>query len=475
VSRTFFDKVWDDHVAAKLGDDADLLQIDRLVLHELSGSQAVRALSEAGRTPMSRGQVFTVIEHLISTKPGRGPNDSVSKSGPIMIETTRKASREWGFHFIDYDDPRQGIAHVVAPELGIAFPGATLVCCDSHTSTVGGVGALAWGIGASEAEHVLATQTLAQSRPKRMRVNFEGALGAGVYSKDMILALIGRVGAQGGIGYAVEFAGAVVRALPIEARLTICNMSIEFSAKYGFVPPDEATIAFLEGREFSPKGEAWDAAVAYWRSLPTDAGATFDREVTVDCNTLGPQVTWGTSPQQVGSIEDRVPEPSDPADEKALGYMRLEPGTSLRGIPIDVAYIGSCTNARLSDLRAAAAVLKGRKVKAGVQAVCVPGSTPVKRAAEAEGLDRIFRDAGFEWHESACGFCGHIGDNRFSDLRVVSTTNRNFEGRQGPRTRTHLASPATVAASAIEGCLADVRFSLPFGGGPGRGTAGRGS
>jgi 3-isopropylmalate/(R)-2-methylmalate dehydratase large subunit len=475
--KTFFDKVWDDHVIAKLGDDADLLQIDRLVLHELSGSQAVRALAEAGREPMSREQVFTVIEHLISTRPGRGPNDSVSKSGPIMIETTRKASRDWGFHFIDYDDPRQGIAHVVAPELGIAFPGATLVCCDSHTRTVGGVGALAWGIGASEAEHVLATQALAQGRPKTMRVNFTGRLAGGVYAKDMILALIGQVGAQGGIGYATEFAGSAVRDLPIEGRLTICNMSIEFSCKYGFVPPDGATIEFLAGREFSPRGAAWDEATRYWRSLPSDEGAVFDREVTIDCNGLEPQVTWGISPQQVVSIDGRVPDPSEAQDseartlaERALGYMQIEPGTALRGLPIDVAYIGSCTNARLSDLRAAAAVLEGRKVKAGVQAVCVPGSTPVKRAAEAEGLDRIFKEAGFEWHESACGFCGHIGDNRFANLRVVSTTNRNFEGRQGPKTRTHLASPATVAASAIEGCIADARkISLSLGRGPGRG------
>ena len=456
-ARTFFDKVWSDHVIAKLGDDADLLQIDRLVLHELSGSQAVRALAEAGRKPMNREQVFTVIEHLISTKPGRGPNDSVSKSGPIMIETTRKASREWGFHFIDYDDPRQGIAHVVAPEMGIAFPGATLVCCDSHTSTVGGIGALAWGIGATEAEHVLATQTLAQSRPKTMRVTFSGSLQEGVYAKDMILALIGRIGAQCGIGFATEFAGSAIRTLPIEGRLTVCNMSIEFSCKYGFVPPDDATLEFLANREFAPKGAQWDAAVEYWRSLPSDAGATFDREVNVDCDHLTPQVTWGTSPQQVTSIEGIVPRPSDAADEKALGYMHLQPGTPLRGLPIDIAYIGSCTNARLSDLRAAAAVLRGRKVKAGVTAVCVPGSTPVKRAAEAEGLDRVFTDAGFEWHESACGFCGHIGDNRFADLRVVSTTNRNFEGRQGPKTRTHLASPATVAASAIAGCIADAR------------------
>ena len=464
MPSTFFDKAWNDHVIARLGDDADLLQIDRLVLHELSGSQAVTALAKAGRRPVSRGQVFTVIEHLISTKPGRGPTDSVSKSGPVMIEATRRASREWGFHFIDFDDPRQGIAHVVAPELGIAFPGATLVCCDSHTSTVGGVGALAWGIGASEAEHVLATQALAQSRPRQMRVAFEGELRDGVYAKDMILALIGRIGAQGGIGFATEFAGSAIRSLPIEGRLTVCNMSIEFSCKYGFVPPDDATIDFLAGREFSPQGEAWDAAVAYWRSLPTEPGAAFDREVAIDCSTLEPQVTWGISPQQVTSIEGRVPDPADAQDseartlaERALGYMQLEPGTALRGLPIDVAYIGSCTNARLSDLRAAAAVLEGRKVKPGVQAVCVPGSTPVKRAAEAEGLDRVFKEAGFEWHESACGFCGHIGDDRFANLRVVSTTNRNFEGRQGPKTRTHLASPATVAASAIAGSIADPR------------------
>jgi 3-isopropylmalate/(R)-2-methylmalate dehydratase large subunit len=462
--KTFFEKAWSDHVITKLGDDADLLQIDRLVLHELSGSQAVTALAKAGRRPLNPSQVYTVIEHLISTRPGRGPTDSPSKSGPIMIEATRKASREWGFHFIDYDDPRQGIAHVVAPELGIAFPGATLVCCDSHTSTVGGVGALAWGIGASEAEHVLATQALAQSRPKTMRVNFTGRLGPSVYAKDLILALIGKIGAQGGIGYATEFAGDVVRSLPIEGRLTLCNMSIEFSCKYGFVPPDDATLEYLAGREFSPQGSAWDQAVEYWRTLPSDDGAAFDREVTIDCDGLAPQVTWGISPQQVTTIDGRVPDPADASDseartlaERAIDYMRLEPGAPLRGLPIDVAYIGSCTNARLSDLRAAADVLKGRRVKPGIQAICVPGSTSVKRAAEAEGIDRIFKEAGFEWHESACGFCGHIGDDRFADLRVISTTNRNFESRQGPKTRTHLASPATVAASAVAGHIADPR------------------
>ena len=461
---TFFDKVWRDHVISKLDEESDLIQVDRLVLHELSGSQALRALEEAGRKPISRGQVFTVIEHLISTQPGRGPCDSVSSSGPAMIQTTRDASKKYGLHFIDYDDPRQGIAHVVAPELGIAFPGATLVCCDSHTSTIGGVGALAWGIGASEAEHVLATQTLAQAKPKTMRVNFEGALRPGVFAKDMILALIGTIGAQGGIGYATEYAGSAVRDLPIDGRLTLCNMSIEFSCKYGFVAPDEKTFEYLKGAEFSPKGAAWEKATDYWRTLKTDDDAVFDKEITIDCETLEPQVTWGISPQQVGSIGATVPKPSQAVDkeanalgERALTYMKLHADEPIRGTPIDVAYIGSCTNARLTDLRAAAQILKGRKVKAGIQAICVPGSTPVKRAAEAEGIDKIFKDAGFEWHESACGFCGHIGDNRFADLRVISTTNRNFESRQGPKTRTHLASPATVAASAIMGCIADAR------------------
>lgn len=465
--RTFFDKVWDEHLITSLGPDTDLLQIDRLVLHELSGSQVVRAMAEAGRTPMSRAQVFTLIEHLISTRPGRGPNESPSASGPIMIETTRRASRDWGFHFIDYDDPRQGIAHVVVPEQGIGFPGATLVCCDSHTSTLGGIGALAWGIGASEAEHVLATQALAQSRPKTMRIWFDGRLQPGVYAKDLVLALIGRIGAQGGIGYAVEYAGPVIAAMPIEGRLTICNMSVEFSCKYGFVPPDDTTLHYLAGRPFSPKGADWDRAVAHWRGLRSDEGARFERELQIDCDLIEPQVTWGISPQQVGGIGLRVPDPAMASDgeqrllaERALQYMQLQPGTPLLGLPVDVAYVGSCTNARLSDLRVAAEVVRGRKVKSGIQAICVPGSTAVKEAAEAEGLDRVFLEAGFEWHASACGFCGHIGDNRFNNLRVISTTNRNFEGRQGHGTRTHLASPATVAASALVGHIADAREML---------------
>jgi len=461
---TFFEKVWRDHVIADLGDDAALLQIDRLFLHEMSGSVAIRQLEASGRKAAAPELVFTVIDHVIDSAPGRTRNQSHAKAGTAMIEATRLGSARHGFTFFDVDDPRQGIVHVVSPERGIALPGLTLVCGDSHTCTVGGIGALAWGIGSTEGEHVLATQTLAQGKPRTMRVSFEGTLAPGVFAKDMILALIGRIGANGGIGYAVEFAGSTVRAMPVEGRLTICNMAIEFQAKYGFVAPDETTIEYLRGREFAPRGQAWDRAVAYWRTLPSDPGAAFDAEISVDVSALRPQVTWGTSPQQVAAIDATVPDPStldDPGArqllERALEYVRLAPGTPMQGIPIDAAYIGSCTNARLSDLRIAAQVLRGRRVAPGVVAICVPGSTEVKRQAEAEGLDHVFRDAGFEWHESGCGMCGNGGRGQFADRRVISTTNRNFEGRQGPRTRTHLASPATVAASAVEGRIADAR------------------
>jgi 3-isopropylmalate/(R)-2-methylmalate dehydratase large subunit len=462
AGTTFFEKVWRDHVIAELGGDTALLQIDRLFLHEMSGGPALTAMTQSGRAPASRAQVYAVIDHVIATQPGRGPNDTRAGDGLDFITGTREQTKRHGITFFDVGDRRQGIVHVVSPERGIALPGLTLVCGDSHTCTVGGVGALAWGIGSTECEHVLATQALAQSKPKTMRVNFEGTPPPGVFPKDLVLALIGRIGANGGIGYAVEFAGAAVRAMPVEGRLTLCNMAIEFQAKYGFVPPDETTIEYLRGREFSPEGEAWDRAVAYWRTLPSDPDAVFDAEVTIDCATVRPQVTWGTSPQQVSAIDGHVPDPGaidDPAVrqllERALAYIRLAPGTPLAGIPIDAAYIGSCTNARITDLRIAARVLRGRKVAAGVTAICVPGSTEVKLQAEAEGLDRVFKDAGFEWHESGCGMCGNGGRGQFADRRVISTTNRNFEGRQGPQTRTHLASPATVAASAIEGRITD--------------------
>lgn len=463
VARTFFDKVWSDHVIADRGDGTSLLQIDRLFLHDLSGSHALRQLEESGRKPPSPEQVFVVIDHTIDTAPGRGRSQSHLPAGGQMIESVRRRAPKFGFTFFDVDDPRQGIVHVVSPEQGIALPGMTLVCGDSHTCTVGGIGAVAWGIGSSEGEHVLATQTLSQAKPKTMRVNFEGDLQPGVYAKDMILHLIGTIGANGGIGYAVEFAGSAIRSLPVEGRLTICNMAIEFSAKYGFVPADDVTFEYLRGRPYAPQGDDWDGAVAYWRSLATEAGALFDHEVDIDCSAIRPQVTWGASPQQVVAIDGTIPSPAAAEGEarslinRALDYMQLEPGTPIDGLSIQAAYIGSCTNARLSDLRAAAAVLKGRKVAPGLQAICVPGSARVKAAAEAEGIDSIFKAAGFEWHESGCALCANLGNERLADLRVISTTNRNFEGRQGPRTRTHLASPATVAASAIAGCIADAR------------------
>ena len=461
--QTFFEKVWNDHVITTIGEGA-LLQIDRLFLHELTGCSAFEALEKLGRRPMCKDQVFGVLDHLITSRPGRGPDDSSSAAGSEMIRSMRRLAGEYGITFFDIDDPRQGIVHVVSPELGIALPGLTLVCGDSHTCTVGGVGALAWGIGTSECEHVLATQTLQQIKPGTMRIKYEGELAPGVFAKDMILYLIGKIGANGGIGYAVEFAGSAIRNMPVEGRMTVCNMAIEFQAKYGFVPADDRTFDYLKGREFAPKDKAWDAAVEYWRSLATDAGAVFDKEVEIDCAEIEPQVTWGTSPQQVVGIGGSVPAPAGFADpgarmqvERALEYIRLAPGTRLDGVPIDAAYIGSCTNARLSDLREAAAVLDGRKVAAGVKAICVPGSSLVKKAAEAEGLDRIFRAAGFEWHESACAMCASQAGRIFADMRVISTTNRNFEGRQGPGTRTHLASPVTVAASAIAGRISDIR------------------
>src|SRR6185312_6111279 len=343
--RTFFEKVWNDHVIADLGENTALLSIDRLFLHEMSGSVAVRQLEASGRPPAHPEQVFTVIDHVIDTMPGRGDEDSARAEGVDMIRAARRGSRKYGFNFFDVHDRRQGIVHVISPELGIALPGLTLVCGDSHTCTVGGVGTLGWGIGSTEGEHVLATQTLPQVKPNSMRVRFDGPVAKGVSAKDLILYLIGKLGANGGIGFAVEFAGDAIAELPIEARLTLCNMAIEFSAKYGFVPPDDKTFDYLHGREYSPKDAAWDAAVAYWRKLRTDADATFAREVSIDCGEIAPQVTWGTSPQQVTSVDGIVPDPDKISDatardatKQALRYMGLTPGTHLDSIAIDAAY-----------------------------------------------------------------------------------------------------------------------------------------
>lgn len=464
MPSTLIDKLWDAHTVADLGDGTTLLYIDRVFLHERTGSVALQELATAGRSVRNPEQVFCTMDHIVDTLPGRGDQTRMP-GGTEFITATRSAARAAGINLFDLGDPRQGIVHVVSPEQGIALPGVTLVCPDSHTCTLGGLGALAWGIGSTEGEHALATKTLVVRKPKLMRVWFDGRLSPGVYAKDLVLHLIRHYGASGGSGYAVEFAGPAISALGVEARLTLCNMAVEFGAFTGIIAPDEATIAYVRGRTYAPKGADWDRAVAHWLTLKTDADATFDREIRVDASALGPQVTWGTSPQHGSAVDGQVPDPAAEADanrrqamERALVYMGLAPGTPLAGLPIDAAFIGSCTNSRLSDLREAARVLRGRRVAPGVKAICVPGSTPVKLAAEAEGLDRVFRDAGFEWRESGCSMCFFAGGESFGhEERVVTSTNRNFENRQGPRTRSHLASPATVAASAIAGRISDPR------------------
>jgi 3-isopropylmalate/(R)-2-methylmalate dehydratase large subunit len=403
-----------------------------------------------------------VQDHTVATAPGR--DDATNPSGSAFIKAMREGCRKNGIRLFDIDDPEQGISHVVAPELGIVLPGATHAVPDSHASTVGGVGALAFGCGTTELAHILATQVMALKRPKRMRVRLDGRLGAHVSAKDVALRIIAEIGVAGARGRAVEYAGSAVRAMPIEQRMTLCNLNIEMGGRSGFVAPDDATFAWLAGRPFVPQGAQWDRALTHWRTLTTDDGADFDREVALDCSALEPQITWGTDPSQVVGISGCVPDPAtlDPsrraAAESAFGYMDLAPGTPLIGLPVDRVFIGSCTNSRLPDLQVAAAIIRGRHVAEGVVAMVVPGSSGVKREAEALGLDRVFREAGFFWGESGCSMCaGGNGDRGQPGERCVSTTNRNFENRQGPKVRTHLASPVTAAASAIAGRIADAR------------------
>jgi 3-isopropylmalate/(R)-2-methylmalate dehydratase large subunit len=462
VNRTLFDKLWDAHRIRSLAPGVDLLAVDRhlyIDLHALLFAD----LEKEGRDVRNPEMTFAVPDHVVSSAPGRtGGNAEWSER---YISALRRAAQKYGIRLFDVNDDGQGIVHVIGPELGLTQPGILLLCGDSHTSTHGGLGALSWGIGASEVMHVLATQTIVQRKPQRMRVNFDGRLPPGVEAKDIILHLIGQIGAAGGTGCAVEYAGSAIREMEIEGRLTICNLSIELGAKTGMVAPDDKAFAFVHGRPFAPKGRDWDRAIGQWRLLASDADADFDREVDVDVTKLAPQVTWGTSPQDVIGINDLIPDPDCASDSDrkrsmraALDYMGLRPGHPIAGTPIDWVFIGSCTNSRIADLRSAAAVARGRHVSPKVKAWVVPGSKTVKRQAEAEGLDKIFLEAGFEWREPGCSLCvGANGETLGRGERSVSTTNRNFVGRQGPGARTHLASPPMAAAAAVAGYITDVR------------------
>jgi 3-isopropylmalate/(R)-2-methylmalate dehydratase large subunit len=455
-------KIWDQHVIARISDDTDLLHIDRHLLHDLGGSRGLLDLKSRNLSVHNPELTFATPDHAISSARGRA---GTSKTGLELLEGLRAETSASGITMFDVDQPGQGIVHVIGPELGLSLPGCLIVCGDSHTCTHGGLGALAFGIGSSELTHVLATQALIQRRPKTMRVKFEGRMSAGVTAKDLILALIGHVGAAGGTGYAVEYAGSAIRDMPIEGRLTICNLSIELGAKMGMVAPDDKTYDFVRGRRYAPRGSMWERAVAAWRRLPSDADAVFDREVTIDVNKIIPQITWGISPEHVVGVDGHVPNPADITDparrtaiETAIDYMGLKPGAPIMGTPVDWVFIGSCTNSRMSDLRAAAAIARGRKVAPNVRAWVVPGSETVKREAIAEGLDKLFTEAGFEWREPGCSMClAANGEVVAPGQRSVSTSNRNFIGRQGPQARTHLASPAMAAAAAISGAIADVR------------------
>ena len=463
MGRTLFEKIWDAHVVDQQPDGTCLLYIDRHLVHEVTSPQAFEGLRVSGRKVRRPDLTLAVPDHNVPTTDRRlGIADPVSR---LQVETLERNCREFGIELFGMNDVRQGIVHVIGPEQGFTLPGTTIVCGDSHTSTHGAFGALAFGIGTSEVEHVLATQTLLQKKPKTMRIAVEGELHEGCTAKDVILAIIGTIGTAGGTGHVIEYAGSVIRGLSMEGRMTICNMSIEAGARAGLVAPDEKTFAYLKGRPKAPKGAAWEAAVAYWRTLPSDADAVFDREITLDAAAIEPQVTWGTSPQDVVPITGRVPDPADAptperraAMERALAYMGLEPGTPMESIKIDKVFIGSCTNARIEDLRLVAKLVAGKKVAPHVQAMIVPGSGLVKHQAEEEGLDKIFLEAGFEWREAGCSMClGMNPDQLKPGERCASTSNRNFEGRQGKGGRTHLLSPAMAAAAAIEGRLADVR------------------
>jgi len=453
---TLFDKLWQSHVVREARGEPTLLYIDLHLIHEVTSPQAFDGLRQAGRKVRRPDLTFGTVDHNVPTTDRSLPiADAVAAT---QVETLRRNCHEFGVQLYDIHSPEQGIVHVIGPELGLTRPGMTIVCGDSHTSTHGAFGALAFGIGTSEVEHVLATQCLPQNKPLTMKVETRGALPEGVTAKDLALGIIGKIGTDGATGCVIEYAGDAVRSLSMEGRMTLCNMSIEAGARAGMVAPDETTFAYLKGRRFSPSGTEWDKAVDYWKTLRTDDDASFDRIVEIDASQLEPFVTWGTSPGMVVPVTSYVPDPADEAAERALKYMALTPRTNIQEIAIDRAFIGSCTNARIEDLRAAARVVKGYRINSSVSAMVVPGSQEVKRAAEREGLDRIFHEAGFEWREAGCSMClGMNDDILLPGERCASTSNRNFEGRQGRGGRTHLVSPMMAAAAAIKGHFTDVR------------------
>ena len=463
TGRTLFAKIWDEHVVAALAPGVDLLHIDRHLLHDMGGGDAIAEVMDRGLAVRNPELSFATPDHVVETRPHR--SGGMALWADDLIAKLRQQTARARVRLFDVGQDGQGIVHVIGPELGISLPGVTLVCGDSHTCTHGALGAVAFGIGSTEVQHVLATQTLPQRRPLTMQADFVGTLPPGVGAKDMILALIGQIGTAGGTGYALEYTGEAVRALDMEGRMTLCNLSIESGAKIGMVAPDDTTFAWLKGRRHAPSGALWDQAVACWRLLPTDPGAAYDAHVSVDCSTLAPYVTWGTSPEQVIRIDQCIPRLSDAPDAlhhkawtEALAYMGLEAGQPIAGTRIDRVFIGSCTNARLPDLRRAARVVEGKQVARHVEAWVVPGSERTKREAEAEGLHHIFLAAGLQWREPGCSLCvGANGELIASGQRCVSTSNRNFVGRQGPGARTHLASPAMAAAAAIAGAIVDVR------------------
>jgi len=464
MPKTLYDKIWDSHLVHRREDGTCLIYIDRHLVHEVTSPQAFEGLRVAHRTVRRPEATLAVADHNVPTTPDRAQGIREEESR-IQVETLTANTKEFGIEYFSMEDIRQGIVHVIGPEQGFTQPGMTIVCGDSHTSTHGAFGALAFGIGTSEVEHVLATQTLIIRPSKNMRVSVEGDLAPGVTAKDMILAIIGSIGAAGGTGYVIEYAGSAIRNLSMEGRMTVCNMSIEAGARAGLIAPDETTFAYLKGRTKAPKGADWDKAVAYWKTLPSDAGAKYDKEIKLNAAQIPPTVTWGTSPEDTVPITGAVPDPTSARDEgkkkamlRSLEYMDLKPGTRMADIAIDKVFIGSCTNGRIEDLRVVAAVAKGKHVAKNVQAMVVPGSGLVKKQAEEEGIDKILTAAGFEWREPGCSMCLAMNEDRLQPgERCASTSNRNFEGRQGRGGRTHLMSPAMAAAAAIKGKLADVR------------------